>query len=41
MYLLYKCNYKCKIAEIFDKIEVLQTLINNYIVDFSDTIILC
>jgi hypothetical protein len=41
MDIVYKCNYKCKIAEIFDKIEVLQTLMNNYIVDFSDTIILC
>lgn len=41
MDIVYKCNHKCKIAEIFDKIEVLQTLMNNYIVDFSDTIILC
>lgn len=34
MFTLYKCNYKCKIAEIFDKIEVILSLINNNFLDF-------
>lgn len=34
MYSFYKCNYKCKIAEIFDKIEVILSLININFLDF-------
>lgn len=34
MFTLYKCNYKYKIAEIIDKIEVILSLINNNFLDF-------
>ena len=34
MFALYKCNYKCKITKIFDKIEVILSLININLLDF-------
>lgn len=34
MFTLYKCNYKCKITKIFDKIEVILSLININFLDF-------
>ena len=41
MYLFYKCNYNCKIANFIDKFELDLYLINYRIVDSGMLVILC